>query len=946
MTNPLQALGEAGQAPWLDYLHRNILENGELERRIREDGLRGLTSNPAIFEKAIGEGNAYDEVLGKAMAKGDADVVELYEHLAIADIQRAADIMRPVWDEKKGADGFVSLEVSPYLGMDTEGTLAEARRLWRTVDRPNVMIKVPGTKPGVPAIRQLISEGVNINVTLLFGIDAYLSVAEAYIAGLEAMKAAGGDVSKVHSVASFFVSRIDTAIDAKIDNRLKAATGDDAAALRFLRGKVAIANAKMAYQRYLELIAQPRWKALADGGAWPQRLLWASTGAKDPSYPDVLYVDTLIGPDTVNTMPPATMDAFRDHGRVEATLTSNIDEARRVLAETRRLDLDLDGVTDHLVQDGVDKFSEAFDKLLGAVAGKRQKILGSRLNAQWLKAAGLESDMNAALDKAAREGWTRRIWRKDPSLWPGGDAGRWLGWLDAARGGVVEFPLLEGLGDDVKKRGFSHAVLLGMGGSSLGPEVLASTFGSAAGHPELIVLDSTDPAQVRRVAGMVDPARTLFIVSSKSGSTLEPDVLHSFFFELVEKAVGPGRAGDHFIAVTDPGSKLEQTARAQGFWRVFHGEPTIGGRYSVLSNFGMVPAAVIGLDVREIFDSLAPMVLACGPGAPPRANPGLQLGALLGAGANKGRDKVSLIVSDQIGDLGAWLEQLIAESTGKQGKGLIPIDLEPLGSPAVYGSDRVFAYIRLEHQDDPPRDTTVRALEEAGQPVARITLANKNLIFQEFFRWEVAIAVAGALIGIDPFDQPDVEASKVKTRALTAAYERTGELPADHPILSDGALSIYADEANAADLGRAQNVEELLRAHLSRVGEGDYFALLAYLDRNPAHAEVLQDVRRRVRDHRKVATTLEFGPRFLHSTGQAYKGGPNSGVFLQITGNGAPETPIPGRKMTFGIVEAAEARGDFEVLAERKRRVLRVDLGDDVEGGLHHLAKAVERALA
>ena len=946
MTNPLKALGESGQAPWLDYLHRNILENGELERRMREDGLRGLTSNPAIFEKAIGEGDAYDEVLGKLMAKGDTDVVDLYEVLAIADIQHAADILRPVWDQMKGADGFVSLEVSPYLAMDTEGTLAEARRLWRTVDRPNLMIKVPGTKPGVPAIRQLISEGVNVNITLLFGIDAYLSVAEAYIAGLEAMKAAGGDVSKVHSVASFFVSRIDTAIDAKIDARLKDATGDDASALRSLRGKVAIANAKMAYQRYLEMVGQPRWKALAEAGAWPQRLLWASTGTKDPTYSDILYVDNLIGPDTVNTMPPATMDAFRDHGRVEPTLASDVDEARRVLAEARRLDLDLDGVTDHLVQDGVDKFAEAFDKLLGAVAGKRQKILGSRLDAQWIKAASLATDMDAALDRAAREGWTRRLWRKDTSLWPGGDADKWLGWLDAGQGHVIDLPVLEGLGGDVKKRGFSHAVLLGMGGSSLGPEVLAETFGSTPGHPELIVLDSTDPAQVRRVAGMVDPARTLFIVSSKSGSTLEPDVLHSFFFDLVEKAVGQGKAGDHFIAVTDPGSKLETTAREQGFWRVFHGEPTIGGRYSVLSNFGMVPAAVIGLDVRRIFESLGPMVRACGPGAPPRSNPGFQLGALLGAGANNGRDKVSLIVSDEIGYLGAWLEQLIAESTGKQGKGLIPIDLEPLGSPAVYGSDRVFAYVRLEHHDDAARDTTVRALEEAGQPVARITLASKEMIFQEFFRWEVAIAVAGAVIGIDPFDQPDVEASKVKTRALTAAYERTGEMPADQPILSEGLLSVYADAANSADLGKADNLEELLRAHLSRAGEGDYFALLAYVDRNPTHAGLLQEVRRRIRDHRKVATVMEFGPRFLHSTGQAYKGGPNSGVFLQITGNGAPEMLIPGRKMSFAIVEAAEARGDFEVLGERKRRVVRVDLGDDVEGGLQHLAKAVERALA
>jgi transaldolase/glucose-6-phosphate isomerase len=946
MTNSLKALGEAGQAPWLDYLHRKIMQDGELERRITEDGLRGLTSNPSIFEKAIGEGDAYDDVLEALMAKGDLDVVDLYEGLAIADIQAAADQMRPVWEALHGADGYVSLEVSPYLGLDTEGTLAEARRLWRAVDRPNVMIKVPGTAPGIPAIRQLISEGVNINVTLLFGLAAYDQVAEAYIAGLEAMKAAGGDVSKVHSVASFFVSRIDTAIDSAIDKRLEAAAGADADALKAIRGKVAIANAKLAYQHYLQVADSPRWKALAAAGAAPQRLLWASTGAKDPAYSDVLYVDQLIGPDTVNTMPPATMDAFRDHGAVAPTLTDDVEGARHTLAEAERLGLDLDAVTTRLVEEGVTKFSDAFDTLLGAVATKRTKILGARQNAQWIKAGPLETAAAAAVETAARDGWARRLWRKDPTLWKGGDADKWLGWLDAAKAGCVDLTGLEGLGEAVRTRAFSHAVLLGMGGSSLGPEVLAETFGPAPGFPELIVLDSTDPAQVRRVAGEIDPARTLFLVASKSGSTLEPDVLHSYFFDEVEAVVGKGKAGEHFIAITDPGSKLESLAREQGFWRVFHGEPTIGGRYSVLSNFGMVPAAIIGLNVREIFETVATMVRACGPGAPPAANPGFQLGALLGAGANGGRDKVSLIVSEPIVDLGAWLEQLIAESTGKEGKGLIPIDMEPLGSPAVYGDDRLFAYIRLEGHDDPVRDTTVRALEEAGQPVIRITLASKAMLFQEFFRWEVAIAVAGAVIGIDPFDQPDVEASKIKTRALTSAYERSGALPPDPPTLTEGALEIYVDPANAEALNPAHTVDELLRAHLARAGDGDYVALLAYLDRNPAHTAVLQAMRRRIRDHRKVATALEFGPRFLHSTGQAYKGGPNTGVFLQITGGGAPDASIPGRKMSFAVVEAAEALGDLEVLTERKRRVVRIDVGGDVEAGLHQLAAAVERALA
>ncbi len=950
MTNPLQALGQAGQAPWLDYLHSKLMSDGELARRIADDGLRGVTSNPSIFEKAIGETTDYDASLKEMLAASDSDVVDLYERMAIKDIQAAADVLRPLYDSLGGKDGFVSLEVSPYLGLNTEASLTEARRLWRAVDRPNVMIKVPGTPQGVPAIRQLIGEGVNVNVTLLFSIDAYLQVAESHIAGLEALKASGGDVSKVHGVASFFVSRIDGVIDKAIDERLKTASSDEAEDLKSLRGKVAIANAKIAYQHYLELVASPRWAVLAAAGASPQRLLWASTGTKDKAYSDVLYVDTLIGRDTVNTMPPATMDAFRDHGVVRETLTEDVDGARAVLADVDRLGLDLNKVTTDLVADGVKKFSEAFDQLLGAVATKRAEFLGDKLNTQSIRApADLEAARDKIIAQAAEDGWTRRLWQKDASLWTGGDEAKWLGWLAAGEGGAVEVSALEGLRDHVKAGGYTHALLLGMGGSSLGPEVLARSFGAATGFPKLLVLDSTDPVQVARIEAMIDPATTLFIVSSKSGSTLEPDVLHRYFFDLTEEMLGKGKAGAHFIAVTDPGSKLEESARRDGFQRVFFGDPAIGGRYSVLSNFGMVPAAVIGLDVRKIFETTRAMVRACGAGAPPKANPGFALGALLGAGGVAGRDKVTLIVSDPIADIGAWLEQLIAESTGKQGKGLIPVDLEPLGKPAVYGDDRVFAYIRLDGADHPAKDGLVRDLEEAGQPVVRITLASPLMLFQEFFRWEVAIAVAGAVIGIDPFDQPDVEASKVKTRALTQDYEDKGAVAPETPALTDGGVSLFTDAANAAALkaeAGAETLDAWLGAHFRRAHAGDYIGLLAYLDRQPEHTATLQGVRKKLRDHRKVATVLGFGPRFLHSTGQAYKGGPNSGVFLQITASKPPEDlAIPGRKATFGVIEAAEARGDFEVLAERGRRVLRVDLGADVDGGLKRVVEAIESSL-
>ena len=947
MTNPLLQLGAAGQAVWLDFVQRDMLRNGGLKALIEQDGVTGVTSNPAIFEKAIGGSGDYDAALKAFIDQADADPAATFEHLAIEDIQAAADLLRPVYDRLGGRDGYVSLEVSPYLAMDAEATIAEARRLWGAVGRPNLMVKVPGAAPGVPAIRTLIGEGINVNVTLLFAIEAYLAVAEAHIAGLEDFKAKGGDVSRVAGVASFFVSRIDSQIDEVIDARLKAG-GDDEAALGGVRGRVAIANAKIAYQRYQELIAAPRWQALVEAGAAPQRLLWASTGTKNPDYSDVLYVETLIGPDTVNTMPPKTMDAFRDHGRVAETLTRDTDDAARVLETAERLGLDLPGVTDRLVVDGVKLFADAADKLYAAVADKRAKGLGERLNAQSITLSDeLKAPVAALAEQARAEGWSRRLWAGDAGLWTGQDEARWLGWLAAARGERVDLDALEAFSQEIAGAGFIHALLLGMGGSSLGPEVLAETFGSRPGHPKLLVLDSTDPDQVARFEAQIDPARTLYIVASKSGSTLEPDILHRYFWDRACRALGADKAGAAFVAITDPGSQLEAAAKAQGFRRIFLGDPEIGGRYSVMSNFGLVPAAVAGLDVRAFVASARIMTHSCEAGAPPAANPGVALGLALGAAAKAGRDKLTLIASRGLADVGAWLEQLIAESTGKLGQGIIPLDGEPPAPAHAYGHDRIFAYLRLADHDQPELDAHVRALEDAGHPVVRIVLASRDSLGQEFIRWEVATAIAGAVIGIHPFDQPDVEASKIKTRELTAGYEATGALAAETPFLEADAIALFADEANAAALtsGGADTLEAVLAAHFARAGACDYLALLAYLDRDHAHIAALQAIRNRLLRHMKLATTLQFGPRFLHSTGQAYKGGPASGVFLQITHAVGEDLPVPGRKYSFGVVLQAQARGDLGVLAERGRRHLRVHLGADVDTGLKRLAAAVERAL-
>jgi transaldolase/glucose-6-phosphate isomerase len=948
--NPLQALHTHGQSVWLDYIRRSLLTSGELGRLIKEDGLRGVTSNPAIFEKAITGSTDYTEIL-RALAPQYQDAKTLYEQVAIRDIQDATDVLKPVYEQTQRRDGYVSFEVSPHLAHDTQGTLEEARRLWRAVGRDNLMIKVPATPEGIPAIEQLISEGINVNVTLLFSQDVYERVANAYIAGLGKRAAQGGDVSHVASVASFFISRIDTAIDAMLTAKLKTATdASERALVRSLLGKVAIANAKLTYQRYQELFRGDAWLALAKKGAKTQRVLWASTSAKNPNYRDVVYVEELIGPDTVNTIPPATFDAFRDHGRVRASLTEGLEEAYDTMEALEQVGISMAEVTDRLLKEGVQLFAEPFDKLLAAVDKTRQTAANPTINRQtYTLPEPLAKAVRTSLEEWRAGDKVRQLWARDATLWTGTDEGNWLGWLGITEDQLAQSQHLKGIATEVKEAGFSHALLLGMGGSSLGPEVLEITFGRQAGFPDFHVLDSTDPAQVKAFENKVDLANTLFIVSSKSGGTLEPNIFKQYFFERARQVIGAEKAGERFIAITDPGSKMQHVAESDGFRYVFFGLPSIGGRYSALSNFGMVPAAIMGIDALRFLDRTDEMVTACSSSVPVEQNPGVVLGTILGVLAKQGRDKVTLITSPGLSDLGAWLEQLVAESTGKEGKGLIPVDLEQVGPPELYGKDRVFAYIRLSSAPDAAQDAAVAALEQAGQPVVRIAVADIYDLGQEFFRWEIATAVAGAIMGIHPFNQPDVEASKVATRKLTAEYEKTGNLPPEKPILEEQGIKLFTDDKNAAALkqaaGRDQSLAGYLTAHLNRLAAGDYCALLAYLEQNDAHQEQLQAMRHVIRDAKRVATCLGFGPRFLHSTGQAYKGGPNTGVFLQITCDDAADLPVPGQRYTFGVVKAAQARGDFEVLAARERRALRVHLGPDVRAGLTMLHEIVRSAL-
>jgi transaldolase/glucose-6-phosphate isomerase len=880
----MQALLELGQSVWLDYLRRGMLRSGELQSLI-DDGLRGMTSNPTIFELAIGGSSDYDDEL-RVLAGSRKSDLEIFEQLALEDIRQAADLFRPVYDATAGQDGFVSLEVSPTLARDTEKTVAEARRLWAAVDRPNLMIKVPGTKEGWPAIERLLAEGVNINITLLFSLEHYRQVAEAYVRALEARARAGKAIDRLASVASFFVSRVDT----EADRRIEANGG----ALLELRGKVAVANAQLAYAWFRDLSQSAKWQRLASTGARPQRLLWASTGTKNPRYSDVLYVDSLIGPDTVNTMPPATLRLFEEHGTVGRTLPDDASEAHLVMDRLAAGGVDFDDVTRVLEEDGIEKFAKSFDALLGVIGNKRKALAAQALPGHSAVFQAVDSAVVLRLDAIDAAQIPKRIWYRDPTVWKDDpntpEIRDRLGWLTVGKAMAQQVKTLNAFADEVRAE-FSRVVLCGMGGSSLAPEVLWRTFGAAPGYPSLHVLDSTDPRAIRQAEQGGDLAKTLFIISSKSGTTQESDSFFRYFWERSRKR------GSQFVAITDPGTPLEQLAGQHGFRRAFPNPADIGGRYSALSFFGLVPAALIGVDVETLLHRAHRMAEACAACVSPLENPAAWLGGVLGGGALAGRDKATFVLSPGIASFGLWAEQLIAESTGKEGKGILPVADEPLGSPEVYGEDRVFVSMVLAGETDPEIESRLAALESAGHPVIHLRLDDRYDLGQEFFRWEFATAVVGAVLRINPFDQPNVAESKANTKAVLAK----GSPPSP----------------------AASRVE--VERFLAGIKPGDYLAIMAYLPPTPENDRRLAAIRLRLRNRLEVATTLGYGPRFLHSTGQLHKGGPPVGHFLQITERPKEDLPIPGERFSFGQLEAAQAEGDLVALRARGRPAIRIE---------------------
>ncbi len=908
----LAALTAAGTSVWLDQIRRSLIECGELERLVKEESLRGVTSNPTIFEKAILGSTDYDAEL-TAMAREGIATQEIFDRIAVKDVQLAADVLRSVWEESGHADGFVSLEVAPHLARDTQGTIEQARDYWGRVDRPNLMIKIPGTEEGVPAIKQAISDAINVNVTLLFGVEEYARVAEAFITGLESRHADGASLD-VHSVASFFVSRVDTEVDKRLLDMGK----------EELAGIAALANARAAYQRFTEIFAGERWGKLAQAGASVQRPLWASTGVKNPHYSETMYVDGLVAPHTVNTMPMATLNAVAEKGEVVGpTADQDPTEDLRRLAEAG---IDMDDVTDKLLRAGIASFEGSMEGLLAGVEDKRKAIVTGRPPTI---ASSIPDELEPAIARKAQQAVTervaRRVWRKDESLWGGPDKpeiGNRLGWLT-----IVE-QMLEHVGDlqqfveDVKADGFEDVVLLGMGGSSLGPEVIRRSFGAIEGGLRLHVLDSTDPAAVLKPEREIDPAKTLFLVSSKSGATIETISHFRHFHARTVEAVGEADAGSRFVAITDPGSPLIAIAEKHGFRRVFENSPDIGGRYSVLSYFGLVPAALMGVAVDALLQRAQIAEQNCASLEESYSNSGLWLGVLMGALAQEGRNKVTFVVSKPIVSFGLWIEQLIAESTGKEGKGILPVDDEPLGGPESYGEDRVFAYLRNAEEPDEELDAKVEALGKAGQPTVTLSVHGALDLGRIFFFAEFATAVAGWALGINPFDQPNVQEAKDNTTKVLEDYTKEGKLP-DLPEADDDAL----------------------RELLGRAEPPRYVAIMGWLKPASAVDEAVARLRASIRYRTKATTTFGYGPRFLHSTGQLHKGGPSTGLFLQLVHDPGEDVDIPGAGYGFATLEEAQAAGDLLTLRDHGLPAERVRLEGDPVQAIDALRERVERLL-
>ena len=935
-----------GQSYWLDNLTRKKITSGELKNRVDEQGLRGITSNPSIFNKAISKSTDYDEQISVLVKKGKSPQ-QIYDALTIKDVQDACDILNPVFDQSDGIDGFVCLEVPPYLARDTEGTMKEARKLFKAVGKQNCLIKIPGTPEGIPAIEQMLYEGININITLLFSIKRYAEVAQAYISAIERRVSEGKPVNHIISVASIFISRIDVLTDQLLGQHIiPFKENDNSSHTDLLTGRAGIATARLSYQRFKQIFSGDNWEKLEDKGAHVQRPLWASTSNKDPLFNDLRYVETLIGKNTVNTLPDETIVAFADHGSIKKdTIEQGLEQANELFGKLKKIGIDIDFVTQQLENEGIQKFADDYYQLINNLADKRTKILAAEASPQEISCGKLEKEVSATYKSVDEKQIGRLLFAEDPFLWKKDPEeikkiSHRLGWLTLPDQFEKNTEMLIAFASKIKHEGYLYAVLLGMGGSSLCSEVSRETFETSQGYLSLFVLANTAPAAILELENKIDLDKTLFIVASKSGNTEETLSFFHYFYDQLQKKnkVNPGNS---FVAITDHDTPLVKLAEEYKFRKVFINPPDLGGRYSVLSDFGLVPMALMGIDINALLSDAKQMKNSCD-AVPSANNPGISLGVILGICQKHGRDKVTFVLSRSIKSFGYWLEQLLAESTGKEGRGLIPVNGELTGVPEVYGNDRIFIHMALSSDNKEADEQKLKILEEAGHPIVRIKIKNKIALGGEYYRWEIATAIAGVVMGINPFNQPNVEESKKNTSDLLEGWSKRSDFEIPAPLLKIENISVYGGKrTEQLAAGHYESEGDLINSFTSLATPNDYIALLPYFMMTDPRTKILQAWRQWMRDTLKNATTLLNGPRYLHSTGQLHKGGPDTGLYIILIGDEEKDLAIPGEKFGFATLHQAQALGDFRSLDDKGRRIIRIHLGKDIDAGLNAVYQSV-----
>jgi transaldolase/glucose-6-phosphate isomerase len=856
----------------------------------------------------------------------------------VEDIQRAADLLQPAHEATGGLDGYVSLEVSPKLALDAAGTEAAGTRLAERVGRANLMIKVPATRQGLAAGENLLKKGISVNFTLIFSVERYRSVTQAYTAAMSWRHRNSLPVDGMASVASFFVSRIDTAVDKALD----ALPAGKAADARKMKGLAGVANSLLAYKLYRELFYNPGFLA---SGIPPQRILWASTSVKDPAYRASRYMEELALNGSVNTAPEEALEAYFAEGRINREpLEQRFSAAEGYFARLKVLEINFGKILEDLETDGIKKFAQAYDGLLALIKEKKTALAGTGKENP-ARGEPLPAEAAAALKKLAAADFAARLWSKDAELWKAGKPGEKgaacnLGWLDTPFRMLPKAAGIQKFAEEIKTAGFTHAVLLGMGGASLAPEAMRCLF-QTPGYPRLLVLDTTDPASLAAVREQLDLKRALFIYSSKSGETLEPASHFKYFWEQFRKA-RIKKPGDHFIAITDSGSNLDKLAKEKKFRRVYLNPAGLDGRFSALSYPGLVPAALGGADIKKLLER-AINLASLSKERDLEKNPAALLGALLGGLVPAGRDKLTLIMPEKLAKLGLWVEQLVAVGTGKEGKGITPVCCEPLMPPDKYQADRLFVRTVLEGFPDQAEEAALAALKKAGHPVYTITVKDPYDLGAEFFRWEAATAAACALTGTNPFDQPDVREGKVLTLAMLAKLSGKGKRPAPKPDFSADRVAVYASRALKSGKDPITKYDDVFWSVFSYLREKEYIALLAYLPENPEVEAGLRKLRETLTGFTSAACTLGYGPRCLHSSGQLHKGGPDNAFFLILTTQAKKDIVVPGEKYTFCQLETAQALGDFEALDSKNRRVLRLHLKHPLDKSLAYLSERIAR---